>query len=297
MNENGDFRSGQDFSSLDHLKKNVKAWVVSNNRNIRVIESESSKYVIQCTNGVERGCEWRMRAIMTATGSFMIVQYKGHNQDCSAHYSDDHPVLTSDFVVDLIVDMIRVDPAFKVKNSGAMGSPIDPTRVMFQRIFRAFGPSIKGFPHYRPLICIDGTHLYGKYKGTLMIAVAIDVNSQLFPLAFAVVEGESNDTWRWFLECIRHYVTKRDGLCVKSDRHKGILHAMNRVEKGWEESYAFYRFCKRHLALNVHKKFKNIATLIHDGGHRYGVKTTNMSEAFNGVMKGAGVSQSLHWLG
>ncbi|XP_057527841.1 uncharacterized protein LOC130806685 [Amaranthus tricolor] len=28
-------------------------------------------------------------------------------------------------------------------------------------------------------------------------------------------------------------------------------------------------------------------TLIHDGGHRYGVRTTNMSEAFNGVMKGA----------
>ena len=28
-------------------------------------------------------------------------------------------------------------------------------------------------------------------------------------------------------------------------------------------------------------------TLLHDGGHRYGVKTTNMSEVFNGVMKGA----------
>ena len=27
-------------------------------------------------------------------------------------------------------------------------------------------------------------------------------------------------------------------------------------------------------------------TLLHDDGHRYGVKTTNMSDAFNGVMKG-----------
>ena len=27
-------------------------------------------------------------------------------------------------------------------------------------------------------------------------------------------------------------------------------------------------------------------TLIHDGGHRYEVKITNMSEVFNGVMKG-----------
>ncbi|XP_057549324.1 uncharacterized protein LOC130827584 [Amaranthus tricolor] len=50
MNENGDFRIGQEFSSLDHLKKNVKAWAISNNRNLRVIELEPSKYVVQCTN-------------------------------------------------------------------------------------------------------------------------------------------------------------------------------------------------------------------------------------------------------
>ena len=88
-----------------------------------------------------------------------------------------------------------------------------------------------------------------------MVAMVIDANSQLFPLAFAIVEGESNDTWSWFLDCIRKYVTKRDGLCVIFYRHKGILHAMNSVGKGWEEPYAFHRFCKRHLASNVHKKF------------------------------------------
>ena len=94
MTENGDFRIGQEFSSLDHLKKNVKQWAISTNRNFRVIESDPSKYVIQCTNAEEKGCEWRMRAIMAATSSFKIVRYKGHNQDCAAHYSDDHPLLT-----------------------------------------------------------------------------------------------------------------------------------------------------------------------------------------------------------
>ena len=53
---------------------------------------------------------------MTATGSFKIVRYKGHNQYCSAHYSDDHPLLTYDFVADLIVDMISIYPAFKVNS-------------------------------------------------------------------------------------------------------------------------------------------------------------------------------------
>ena len=95
-----------------------------------------------------------------------------------------------------------------------------------------------------------------------MISMVIDANSQLFPLPFAIVEGERNDTWSWFLDCLRQYVTIRDGLCVTSDRLKGILHAMNRVGKGWEEPYAFHRFCKRHLASDVHKKFKNIAVKI-----------------------------------
>ncbi|XP_057543884.1 uncharacterized protein LOC130823277 [Amaranthus tricolor] len=227
MTENGDFRIGQEFNSLDHHKKNVKSWAISNNRNFCVIEWEPSKYVIQCTNAEEKGCEWRVRAITTATGSFMIVQYKGHNQDCSAHYSDDHPLFTSDFVADLIVGMIRVALAFKAitkvfgdwdksfeellrylqalmqSNGGTVvhwevQPAMHPTRVIFHRIFWAFGPSIKGFPYCCSLISIDRIHLYGKYKGTLMIAMEIDANSQLFPLAFAIVEGESNNTWSWF---------------------------------------------------------------------------------------------------
>ena len=81
--ENNDFTIGQEFNLLDYLMKNVKAWVISNSRNFRVIESEPSKYVIQCTNVEEKGCEWRMRAIMATNGSFKFVRYKDHKQDCS----------------------------------------------------------------------------------------------------------------------------------------------------------------------------------------------------------------------
>lgn len=52
----------------------------------------------------------------------------------------------------------------------------------FQRVFWSFGPSIKGFP-----ISIDGTHLYDKYWGLMLVAVAVDANDQLFSLAFAIV--------------------------------------------------------------------------------------------------------------
>ncbi|XP_021840717.1 uncharacterized protein [Spinacia oleracea] len=226
--------------------------------------------------------------------------------------------------------------ALKESNPGTvvewctLASNEDPSVHIFLRVFWAFKPSIDGFKHCRPLITIDGTHLYGKYKGTLLIAMGTDANSQLFPLAFAIVESENGESWNWFMKYIRHLVTQREGLCVISDRHAGILQTMNGVNSGWEEPRAHHPFCTRHLASNVNTQFKNAYvknlfgkaadarqrkkfdyylgiigelnveahkylmdisshrwSIHHDGGFRYGVKTTNMSEAFNGVMKGA----------
>lgn len=65
-----------------------------------------------------------------------------------------------------------------------------------------------------PLISIDGTHLYGKYWGSMFVAVRIDTNDQLFLLAFTIVEGVNNDNWGWFMACIGMRVTQRPVLCV-----------------------------------------------------------------------------------
>ena len=92
----------------------------------------------------------------------------------------------------------------------------------FNFVFWAFCPSVVGFRHCRPMISIDATHLYDKYKGKLMIAMAIDANNKIYPLAFVVVESESTETWGWFLACIRRYVTNQTDLCIISDRHLGI---------------------------------------------------------------------------
>ena len=48
-----------------------------------------------------------------------------------------------------------------------------PNTEIFQRVFWSFKPSIEGFQHCRPVMSIDGTHLYGKYKGKLLIAMGV----------------------------------------------------------------------------------------------------------------------------
>lgn len=72
----------------------------------------------------------------------------------------------------------------------------------------------------------------------MLVVVAVDANDQLFPIAFAIVEGENNDSWGWFMSCsrarvARAWVAQREELCVISDRHKRIITTMNDEYLGW----------------------------------------------------------------
>ena len=70
-----------------------------------------------------------------------------------------------------------------------------PGTIIFKYVFWVFAPSIAGFTHFRPVISIDGTLLYGKYKGKLLIAMATDADNEIFLLAFAVVNDETGASW------------------------------------------------------------------------------------------------------
>ncbi|XP_065857241.1 uncharacterized protein [Euphorbia lathyris] len=65
----------------------------------------------------------------------------------------------------------------------------------FRFFFMAMGASLRGFKlHIRPVIAVDGTFLKGKYPGILYIAVGIDANKMIFPVAFGVGPKESNES-------------------------------------------------------------------------------------------------------
>jgi hypothetical protein len=54
----------------------------------------------------------------------------------------------------------------------------------------------------RSIFSIDGTFLTGKYQGTLLIAIRIDVEKSIVPLAFSLVEKENKGSWAWFLHLV-----------------------------------------------------------------------------------------------
>ncbi|KAK9087313.1 hypothetical protein Syun_029707 [Stephania yunnanensis] len=127
----------------------------------------------------------------------------------------------------------------------------------FRRVFFAFEASINAFKFCRPLLQIDATFLYGKYSGKLMIAISVDTNGHILPVAFAIAETESTDSWGWFLRMLRKHVTDREGICVISDRHPGILEAVNTPINCFCPPQGYHRYCLRRLLSNFGTHFKN----------------------------------------
>ena len=78
---------------------------------------------------------------------------------------------------------------------------------MFKRIFICFNAMMNGFDKgCRLLIGVDGCHLKTPYGGVLLVAVALDGNNGLFPVAVRVAESEGNDSWSFFLENLRDVI-------------------------------------------------------------------------------------------
>jgi hypothetical protein len=86
-----------------------------------------------------------------------------------------------------------------------------------------------------------------------MVVVAITAKNHLLPLAFALVEGENNESWLWFLGLVRNEVlgTGRS-ICMILDRHRGLLNGAKEPLEGYP--LLIHRWCSCHFATNIWTK-------------------------------------------
>ncbi|KAK0571648.1 hypothetical protein LWI29_019405 [Acer saccharum] len=104
----------------------------------------------------------------------------------------------------------------------------------------------------RPVVSIDATHLTGSLKGVLLIASAKDGDSKIYPLAFGFAASECKGSWTWFLSELKKGIGSPQDLVIVSDRHRGIISAMNEVFP-----YAQHAFCVFHIAQKFRRSSKN----------------------------------------
>ncbi|KAH0635739.1 hypothetical protein KY289_035654 [Solanum tuberosum] len=120
----------------------------------------------------------------------------------------------------------------------------------FQRIYIYFAACKLAFKvGCRKIIGVDGCWLKGPMYGTqLLTVVGIDGNNNIFPIAYAIVEKESKESWVWFLNYLAADLdVDETGWTFMSNKQKGLIEAFNEVLP-----YVSHRFCARDL----HNNFK-----------------------------------------
>ncbi|XP_057733717.1 uncharacterized protein LOC130948860 [Arachis stenosperma] len=170
---------------------------------------------------------------------------------------------------------------------------------ILHRVFWSFNPCIRAFRHCKSLFLVDGTHLYGKYKRTLLVAVAQDGNQNIVPIAFALVEEETADAWHFFLRNLRMHVVKKDGVGMISDRNFLRAFKVPHLQKlvvniGYSRTVEEYNLNYKRLEERgeAYARWCDAIGLRHwvlafDEGYRWGHMTTNLVECINSVLKGA----------
>ena len=59
-----------------------------------------------------------------------------------------------------------------------------------------------------------------------MMVAAVDPEDQIVPMAFALAEGENNESWLWFMRLLRVQVLgPSQTICLISDHHPVLLNA------------------------------------------------------------------------
>ncbi|CAN1130544.1 hypothetical protein LINPERHAP2_LOCUS5884 [Linum perenne] len=78
----------------------------------------------------------------------------------------------------------------------------------------------------------------------------------MFPIAWAVVEGENRDSWGWFITILQEELNLGDGSgwSIISDQQKGLVDSLWSVLP-----FAEHRKCARHVSANWKIKHKSIA--------------------------------------
>ncbi|KAF8408008.1 hypothetical protein HHK36_007148 [Tetracentron sinense] len=272
---------GMLFGNVTEFREALRDYVIQEGFEIVRDKNEKTWVTAHCS---AEGCLWRIHASPLPDGVTFKIKTFQFEHTCVRGTKNTNA--TSTWIAKKLAKRLRANPDMKIDgirseiretygiepsnmqlyrartNSGSLvkiqydrtNLSVNPT---FKRFFICFQAMKSGFLEgCRPFIGLDGCHLKGPYGGVLLAGIALDGNNGLFPVAFAIVEGETKESWSFFLYYLHSIIgtnTNRMPLCFMTDRQKGVVEAINKIVPE-----ATHRVCGRHLYNNFKKKFPGL---------------------------------------
>ncbi|XP_010467673.1 PREDICTED: uncharacterized protein LOC104747692 [Camelina sativa] len=173
----------------------------------------------------------------------------------------------------------------------------------FKYLFMSFGQSIRGFyKGMRKVIVVDGTFLKNKYKGVLLVATAVDGNSNLYPIAFGIADSENDSSWAWHVSISKSldkiYPLSTHGICINHlignvityHKGRGVADLVSRASKAYrvgEFQKLFGDICNISPAIGEYLEDVEVKkwARCHFPGYRYDQNTNNAAESINSALR------------
>ncbi|WOL00644.1 hypothetical protein Cni_G09357 [Canna indica] len=119
--------------------------------------------------------------------------------------------------------------------------------------FVGFHALLYGFEHgCRPLLFLDALSLKANKEWKILAATAVDGENDIYPVAFSVVDSETNENWHWFLVQLKSAFTLSRCITFISSSQNGLEEELPKV---FEES--FYGCSEEHLIENFKGEMDN----------------------------------------
>ncbi|GJR07408.1 heat stress transcription factor B-4-like protein [Tanacetum coccineum] len=253
------FYTSQKFNTPKEAKDRVYLHSIESRRNLKLYKNDSVRIRARCEgkvpvftmSQVRVNLDIPIKAVQDQLQRELEVQIsmsKAFRAKAKAEREirGDH-VLQYSIFRDYVVELQSTNPNTTIRIAVKKNiDPSLPTRV-FQRIYFCLGALKLGFRACRrDMLGLDGAFMNGPFPGQVLVADGLDLNNEIYPLAYALVEAERKSSWYWFLQCLGDDIDlhPNSNFTFISDRKKGIIPAIKTV-------YPEHRYCLRHIHENM----------------------------------------------
>ncbi|GJX44054.1 heat stress transcription factor B-4-like protein [Tanacetum coccineum] len=214
------FYTGQKFTTPKEAKDRVYLHSIKSRRNLKLYKNDGVR--------IRARCDGKVLVFTMSQGTGPTSPNRGLEAGPSGSSG---PTTRSkkgriqySMLRDYVAELQSTNPNTTVKITVERNTnPSLPTKV-FQRIYVCLGALKSGFKACRrDLLGLDGAFMKGPFPGQVLVAVGLDSNNGIYPLAYALVEAESKSSWYWFLQCLGDDIDlhPNSNFTFISDRQKG----------------------------------------------------------------------------
>ncbi|XP_028070163.1 uncharacterized protein LOC114272641 [Camellia sinensis] len=228
--------------------------------------NDKDRVTVHCKRRADLGCLWSVHArVENYSKAFVIKQFDDVHTCGSSFHTIKHARMTLSMIGELISSDICNKALTSVSEVVCDFKDYYGTEVSYRRAWMGvekakglvFGDYSSSFDDLRWYVdatnaCNPGSVFYmefdidRRHKDCLLAAATKDGNQGLYPLCFAIVDGESYDSWHWFLSKLLGILSSERDIVFVTDRHGGLLKALAEVFP-----FSSHSFCLMHLKTNL----------------------------------------------